>query len=831
VRVDLRTDGPHALVAGTSGAGKSELLQTLVTSLALTNTPDALTFVLIDYKGGSAFKACRDLPHCVGFVTDLDAHLAARALACLGAELKRRERRFADAGAKDIDDYWARTGDRLPRLVLVVDEFATLAEELPDFISGIVGIGMRGRSLGVHLVLATQRPAGAVSADIRANVNLRVCLRVTSDADSTDVIGTAAAAHLGRRTPGRAYLRTGHGELTLFQTARVGWPRGPAGGGAECDTADGGAERGATGISIRPRAVAQLGADAATPDTPGVADDGTDTDLETIVHAVTTAAGELGIARLDSPWPPPLPALVALDSLRDGAPGAPARSPVAVPVGLMDRPDHQEQVPFVLDLEDTGPVLVAGAVRSGRSTFLRVLAGALAAHAGPDDVHLYGLDCGNRALAPLAALPGCGAVVDGDDAERVTRLLGLLGDEVTHRQRVLSVGGFGSLAEQRAASDPASALPYLVLLVDRLEALQARYGDVDGGQLLARLDHLLRQGPAVGLTVVAASDRTGVTHRLASAMEARLVLRQADRDDYTMLGVDRRAVPAAMPTGRALWVATGEEVQLAVLGDDPAGTAQAAALWRLGDALAERHAAVPPERRPRRVDQLPERITLAETEDLRTSPVPGTPSVCVVGAGGDHLGPVDLDMAGGGVVIAGPPHSGRSTALVTIVRSLRGRATGELGVLIVAPRPSPLRDLGDLPGVIDVLDHADDVDAFEAVTAEHPHGALAVVIDDAELLADGRVAILLEQLVRRARDGEVLLVVAGATQDLLLHRYRGWLADVRRTRTGLLLDPVSHTDGEVFDLTLPRSVAGGWPPGRALLVVRGAARLVQVAEA
>jgi DNA segregation ATPase FtsK/SpoIIIE, S-DNA-T family len=819
VRVDLRTDGPHALVAGTSGAGKSELLQTLVASLALANMPDALAFVLIDYKGGSAFKACKDLPHCVGFVTDLDAHLAARALVCLGAELKRREQLFSDAGAKDIEDYWARTGARLPRLVLVIDEFATLAEELPEFVSGIVGIGMRGRSLGVHLVLATQRPAGVVSADIRANVNLRVCLRVTSDADSSDVIGTAAAARIGRRTPGRAYLRTGHGELAVFQAARVGWPHGAA---------DGGPDDEAPFVSVRPCRVAELGEEPPAP--PVAADDGIDTDLETVVSAVTAAAADLALARPASPWPPPLPTLIGLADLGEGELSEPT-SPVAVPVGLVDRPASQDQVTFVLDLERTGSVLVAGAVRSGRSTFLRVLAGALATHAGPDVVHLYALDCGNRALAPLNGLPGCGAVVDGDDTQRVTRLISLLGEEIAERQRLLALGGYGSLAEQRAAQ-PAAALPHLVLLVDRMESLQARYADVDGGNLLARFDQVLRQGPAVGLTVVVASDRTGITHRLASALEARLVLRQADRDDYAALGIDRRDVPARMPAGRAIWTATGEEVQVAVLSDDPAGTAQAEALWRLGDELSERYAAVAPERLPRRLDRLPERITLAEVERLRTTQAPHQACACVVAAGGDHLGPVDLDLAetGGCFVIAGPPRSGRSTALVTIVRSLRGRAAGTLDVLVVAPRPSPLRDLRDLPGVVDVLDRADDVAELEAAVAERAGRPLAVVVDDAELLADGQVALHLEPLVRLARDGELVLVAAGATQDLLLHRYRGWLADVRRTRTGLLLDPVTHTDGEVFDLSLPRSMAGGWPPGRALLVERGATQLVQVAQ-
>src|SRR3569833_741263 len=174
--VDLRLDGPHGLIAGTTGAGKSELLQTLIASLAVANRPDEMTFVLIDYKGGAAFADCASLPHVVGMVTDLDGHLTERALESLGAELRSREEILLHAGAKDVDDYYElfvagdrRATIRVPRLVLVIDEFAAMVGELPDFVTNLVDIGRRGRSLGVHLLLATQRPAGVVSGDMRAN--------------------------------------------------------------------------------------------------------------------------------------------------------------------------------------------------------------------------------------------------------------------------------------------------------------------------------------------------------------------------------------------------------------------------------------------------------------------------------------------------------------------------------------------------------------------------------------------------------------------------------------------------------------------------------------
>ena len=209
--LDLVTDGPHLLVGGTTGSGKSELLRSLVAGLAMFADPDHLAFVLVDYKGGAAFDRCSDMPHVAGMATDLDDRLAERALVCLEAELRHREKRLRAVGAEDLASFRARcrglprdseTAQPLPRLVVVVDEFATLAAELPDFLKSLVGISQRGRSLGVHMVLATQRPAGVVTEDIRANTSCRIALRVTDRHDSNDVIGAPDAARIPRRLPG-----------------------------------------------------------------------------------------------------------------------------------------------------------------------------------------------------------------------------------------------------------------------------------------------------------------------------------------------------------------------------------------------------------------------------------------------------------------------------------------------------------------------------------------------------------------------------------------------------------------------------------------------------
>ncbi len=230
--VDLCRDGPHVLVGGTTGSGKSEFLRTLVTSLAVSAPPEELTFVLVDFKGGAAFGPCAGLPHVVGLVTDLDDHLVSRALASLRAELRRRERILASVGANDLTAYQrlrVAGSEPVPRLVVVVDELRALVEELPEFVTGLVRLAALGRSLGVHLVLATQRPSGALNAEVQANVSLRIAFRMRDRADSVDVLDDAAAAGIAPSTPGRALARGADGSLVTFQSATVAAPRVRAG--------------------------------------------------------------------------------------------------------------------------------------------------------------------------------------------------------------------------------------------------------------------------------------------------------------------------------------------------------------------------------------------------------------------------------------------------------------------------------------------------------------------------------------------------------------------------------------------------------------------------
>ena len=728
--IDLRRDGPHGLVAGTTGAGKSELLQTFVASLAIVNRPDAMTFVLIDYKGGSAFKDCARLPHTVGMVSDLDGHLTERALASLSAELKRREELLLRAGAKDIEDYNdARRVDPalgpLPRLVLIIDEFASLRAELPDFVTGLVGIAQRGRSLGVHLILATQRPAGVVSADIRANTNLRIALRVTDASESADVIDVPDAAWISKATPGRCYVRSGAASPVGVQSARIGGRRPGATAVVRRDPA--------RFIQVAWRDVGRPLPQARR----GVADDdgNSATDLSVLVDAIGAASQRMGCTRQPSPWLPPLPDLVTLAELPPAPEGPGDIAPI--PFGITDVPARQARETMTLDLAHGGHIVVAGAARTGRSTLLRTIAGSIAACTSAADVHIYAIDAGTGALLPLTALPHCGAVVTRDQTDRVERLLGKLRGEITRRQQLLAADGFAGVAEQRArTADPSRRLPWMVLMVDWWEGYFAAFEKYDYGRLVDGLLQLMREGAAVGMRVVVTTDRLALLGQTGTVFGRRLLLRLNDPGDAGQANIRERSLPTHQPPGRIMMEGLPDpmEVQVALLDADPSGPAQVAALRRLGEESTARYGSVAAQLRPLRVDTLPARITRAETLTLVPGFVPPSPLWALLGAGGDELEPLGLDVRdeGPGLTIAGPPRSGRSTALLTMASSLLEQGTP---VLVVTPRRSPLRSLAGRDGVLGVLEGG--AKAGEIGSAVAGLDRFVVAVDDAELLFNG----------------------------------------------------------------------------------------------
>ncbi|MBV9013139.1 MAG: hypothetical protein JO272_14020 [Pseudonocardiales bacterium] len=818
--IDLRRDGPHGLVAGTTGAGKSELLQTLVASLAVANRPDAMVFVLVDYKGGSAFKDCVHLPHTAGMVTDLDSHLVERALESISAELRRRERLLADAGAPDIEAYLLVAGANpalppLPRLLIVIDEFASLVRELPDFVTGLVDLARRGRSLGIHLILATQRPSGVVSPEIRANTDLRIALRVTDAVESTDVIDAPDAARITKATPGRAYVRCGASSLVPVQAGRVGGRRPGSSG-----------RLGLPEPWVATLDPGRLGQPPPAPPQHAVADEEV-TDLAVLVEAISKATQALGIPAQPRPWLPALPEQLTLDQLPLPVPMPGGLAPI--PYALDDLPAQQQQRPAYLDLSTFGHLFAIGGPRSGRSQILRTIAGSIGRIHSAADVHLYGIDCGNGALLALTELPHCGAVVRNTQTERAVRLIRRLGVEMQRRIELLAGSGFADVTEQRAAVLPPQRLSHLVVLIDRWESFTISLGEVDNGALTEEVQRILREGASVGLHLVITGDRSLLSGRMSTLTEAKLVFRLPDRGDFSLIGINPRKVAETMPPGRALRAESGVETQVALLTPDASGQGQAAALARIAAWASERDAGLPVGLRPFRVDALPARVSFEQAWALRDpagSPGSVEPLWALVGVGGDTLRAYGPDLATGtpAFVVAGPPNSGRSTVLVSMARALLRAGAG---VIAVTPRPSPLRGLAE-PGVTVLTGPELTAADLDAALAAAPPRAV-VLIDDAELLRDCPAEDVLLRLLRAGAGSGRALVIAGDAEGVCAG-FSGWQVELKKARRGLLLAPQAITEGDLIGLRLPRSLLGQpVHPGRGLLHLGdGEPRVVQV---
>lgn len=796
--LDMRLDGPHALVGGTTGAGKSELLQTFVAALAATHPPDRVTFLLIDYKGGAAFKDCVDLPHTVGMVTDLDGHLVHRALVSLNAELRRREHLLRDFGAKDLLEMERRfTADAPPALVLIVDEFATLAKELPDFVDGVVNVAQRGRSLGIHLILATQRPAGAINDNVRANTNLRIALRMNDQADSQDVINSREAALLPRTLPGRAFVRTGESELTEVQVAYVG---------GHTSTVDAGGDRLALHPIDRGRVVRPRRAQAAVVEAP--------TDLQVLVSAVREAAVAEGIPAPARPWVEPLPTLIPLAAL-----GREAHRPGKALLGVVDVPAEQTQRPLWFDLEAEGNLLVYGASGAGKTTMLRSMAASLALAHHPDSLHLYALDFASRGLTALEPLPHVGAVVSGDDIERVQRLLSMIEREVAHRRTRFAERGVSSLAEYRAAA-PDDSMPTIVVLLDGYGGFTSVFESIDFGAWVEQLPRLAADGRPLGIHwVISADRRMSVGLSLSSAVRGKVVLRMVDDDDYASLGLDGRETRGAvLPPGRG-FVAPALELQVPVLGDDASGAAQVAAIEELSRLLPRPSDA----RGPRAVTGLP--------SDLARSALPQAARLAaVVGVRQLDLGPLELSLHDGNIFVASPNRGGKSTALVTIVQSLAG-STPDAQFVLLAPRRSPLSALDIWQQSATRVADCDDLATELQSRLDDRDGTeppVVIVVDDATELTDSMADSALELLARRGKDLGIFVV--GAAESTLARRaYGGVVSELRRDRNGLILLPDPDLDGDLLNVRVPRARPGFWRAGRGVAVSNGAEQIVQVA--
>jgi S-DNA-T family DNA segregation ATPase FtsK/SpoIIIE len=540
--------GPHGLVAGTTGSGKSETIQTYILSLVMNFHPTEIALILIDYKGGGMANAFIGLPHLAGTITNLDGNQTTRALRSIKAEIKRRQTLFNQFNVNHIDNYarYFRDGaatEPMPHLIIISDEFAELKKEQPEFIKELVSTARVGRSLGVHLILATQKPSGVVDEEIWSNSRFKICLRVQDKQDSNEMLHRTDAAFLTQT--GRAYMQIGNDEIfELFQSGYSG---------AYYELED---------TNPREKAVTMIGLDGSplVPRRKKRAGDGENrpTQLAAAVSFIRDTAERLGVAGARQLWLPELREGVTLAEIRASYPVAKEKGVTAL-CGLIDNPNTQTQYGALINFQALGNLLIAGVPGIGKSTMIQTILYSLVTDYRPEEVNFYIIDCSGSLTRVFADLPHCGGVVGPDDNERVLRLFGLTQSLIDERVRLFDQVRVGSYDEYRMASG--QPLPTVLLVIDNLYAFNDRYPDIADNQLTSLSAGCAKYGIHL---VVSVNHMSDVRFKLRQNFGAVLPLQLAERGDYhDALGVMPEFLPAALK-GRGLWGKESLEYQVAL---------------------------------------------------------------------------------------------------------------------------------------------------------------------------------------------------------------------------------------------------------------------------
>ena len=643
-------DGPHGLLVGAAGSGKSELLRSLITGLATIHTTDILNFVFIDFKGGAAFADFSVLPHVAGLITNLedDESSVERLRLALDGERDRRQQLLRDAGNL-VDVYAYREARQrrpdltpMPWLVVIVDEFAELLEKYPDFIELFTTLGRVGRSLGVHLLLSTQKYDEAKLKELTAHIFYRLCLRTNTAAESQAAIGTADAFHLPSQ-PGSGYLRRGAGALERFRAALVSAPYL-------------GVRRAIAGPDLVRRF--EL-AGAAEADVSVTAIDGK-RDIDVFVERVCA------VATPPAPhiWLDRLPRTLTLDAVIDSAS---ASGGLRAPLGLADRPRERLQPPLIVDMSgSSGNLAVVGAPQTGKSTLLRTLVATLALTHSPEELQVYCLDLGGGGLHSLEQLPHVAAVAGRGEDELMRRIVGSLGRLLDKRVTLFRGARLGSMAQyrdRRSAGDLSAAEHGDVfLVVDNWPLVVTDHEGLD-----VEITELAQNGLHYGVhVVISAPGWNALKAGLRDTMGHRIELRLNDPLD-SQLGRHTAALIAPGCPGRGLLAGDRSLFQTALpridgcarVADLEAGVAE------LVRNVAEKWAA---DARVQRVQLLPRNITSSQIHELagETAGVP-------LWVEETNLAPVDLDLFGADphFLVFGDSQSGKTTLLGTLVSGLR----------------------------------------------------------------------------------------------------------------------------------------------------------------
>lgn len=522
--------GPHGLVAGTTGSGKSEIMQTYILSMATLFHPYEVGFIIIDFKGGGMVNQFLNLPHLNGAITNIDGKEIDRSLMSIKAELLKRQELFAEQNVNHINDYIraykeGKATTPLPHLILIVDEFAELKSDQPEFMKELISTARIGRSLGVHLILATQKPSGVVNDQIWSNSKFKLCLKVQNKNDSNEVLKSPLAAEI--REPGRAYLQVGNNEIfQLFQSAFSGAP-------AKND-----------GINnqkkFRITSVELSGMRKVIYEQAPKNDAGGETQLDALVNYIHEYCEEHHIQKLPNICLPPLATNIpyTLEGFEN------ATNDISIPIGLVDDPSRQRQYVESLNFSQSN-IFILGSSLSGKTCMLQSILYGITQLYSPVDVNIYIMDFASMILKNFEAMNHVGGVIINGEDDKLKNFLKMIKEMIANRKEFLSKKGLSSFSSYRESGE--KELPQIIILLDNWISFKNNYGDYS-----EVLMELVRDSVSVGISfVMTASQSGGIGFKLLASFNKRIALYCNDSGDYATLYEHNRVKPDSIP-GRGI---------------------------------------------------------------------------------------------------------------------------------------------------------------------------------------------------------------------------------------------------------------------------------------
>lgn len=870
------SDGPHGIIAGKTGAGKSELLQAIITALATTHSPQQVEFLLIDFKGGAALRIFADLPHTVGLVTDLaDRRLAERAITALRSELRRRKKVLEAAGetVQNIKDYrrMRRQGEPLANLLIVIDEFDTMVKEQPAFLDELIAVVKQGRSLGVHLLVATQQPSLAVKDEIKSQLNYWLALRLGSVADSREMLQQPDAFFLPADIPGRAYKRVGT-QLTLFQAARVSGPYQDDNSGSAVE------ELRSWAAPLVKTVASQLSIEQRR-----------ERDIDVLVKQIKETGKDYPRRNI---WAPPLPARLALSQrLPEGfsilAPEVVQRllrgednkvdidyQHLRLPIAVCDIPQESKREPFVFDLT-RGHVLIFGAPASGKTTLIQTILLTLGVLIPPTRLWCYVIGASTQGLSEFQQLPHVGGVVAVREAEKVRRVLAIIQQEIERRENHSDAAGVQSASR-----------PDIVLIIDKFALFLSEYNDTE---LIDLLSDLVTRGLACGIHVIITADSPiNIPYKLQGLFDQRWILRLTDEGDA--LSLTGRKDAARLPidlAGRGYvlhddhgWLETQFALPFIQTERRSPNSDETEQLWQkdaievdnlLNAEMADRMKAIISASRvywerhcgnwspagPLKVISLPVRISFDQFRDrVLQRQVPPVKQSSLdrlevfFGLESESLAPISFTLSAEqpAFLIGGNPGSGKTTALRTMIQSLALRYDpDEIEFALIGIQPRSFRNLAlrhhqpsvglneeQIKGIADAIE--------QRLAIEKPTKSLIIAIDDYDKLYERfdklfqrpystspttNMYTTLGKVLSEGREKGIHLIIAAKTANP-----SGLLGQISDMRYGFILQPHNfQSASDLLGVNLPIKIKGQ-PEirGRGILVDQSRQQVVQVAD-